>query len=144
MNICDHCGFDAALGHDCAESRPNPALVERLREDHRDTIECEHGFMLHESPCPNRVCLARDLAAAALEIERLRAIVPIGPESYEEAVDRYMNRSNGYAQPTDAAGVPIPNSGKGGRFWLEGELEIDELEALVVIGKHRLNNGETG
>lgn len=109
MRICDHCGWDATPGHDCSESRPSPFLVDRLREDHRDTIECEHGFTLHVTPCPNRVCLARDLAAAANEIERLRAIVPIGLDSYEEAKARFMARSNGWVSPTDKEGVPIPN-----------------------------------
>lgn len=75
---CAFCGFDfdASNGsHGCPESRMNPNLVERLRDDHRDTIECEHGFMLHRDPCPNVVCLGRDLAEAADEIERLRDII---------------------------------------------------------------------
>lgn len=72
---CAFCGldFDNASGdHGCLESRPQPNLVDRLRDDHCDTIECEHGFTLHRDPCPNAVCLARDLTEAADEIERLR------------------------------------------------------------------------
>jgi hypothetical protein len=152
---CPHCGhwFDASRGdHGCPESKPDPELISRLRDDHTDTIECTHGFNLWNgdqwSGCPNPICLARDLAEAAREIERLRALVPIGIESYAEAVSVVANRSNGSTSmpilPADDKGVPIPNAGKGGRFWVEGEWEIQELEALVTIGKHRLNLGETG
>lgn len=70
--LCDHCGFPSPPGHDCPERHPNPDIVRRLREDHTDTVECEHGFTLHRTSCPNVVCLARDLREAAAEIERLR------------------------------------------------------------------------
>jgi hypothetical protein len=69
---CAFCGFDftpAGGDHGCPESKPNPSLVARLREDHCDTVECEHGFTLHRDPCPNIVCLGRDLAAAADRID---------------------------------------------------------------------------
>lgn len=62
---CPHCGLSELPRHDCPESRPNPDFVARLRNDHCDTIECEHGFFLSETPCPNPICLGRDLAAAA-------------------------------------------------------------------------------
>jgi hypothetical protein len=75
--ICNFCGFDfdpTQGDHGCPESRPKSDVVDRLREDHRDTIECEHGFLLDRDSCPNVVCLARDLSEAADEIERLREI----------------------------------------------------------------------
>lgn len=78
---CPHCGlsFDPAKGpHGCPESRPNPDLVTRLRYDHGDTQECEHGFSLYDdgiNTCPNPVCLRRDLREAANEIDRLQDAV---------------------------------------------------------------------
>jgi hypothetical protein len=76
MTDCPHCGLSfTGEAHGCPESRPKPNLADRLREDHRDTIECEHGFTLHRDPCPNAICLARDLADAAERIEQARAVV---------------------------------------------------------------------
>lgn len=51
------------------------ALIERLRDDHLDTIECEHGFLLHRDPCPNEICMARDLREAVTVLETLSARV---------------------------------------------------------------------
>lgn len=88
-SFCDFCGlpFSGGADHGCAESRPTSDLVERLREDHRDTVECEHGFLLHRDPCPNVVCLGRDLYEAAAELEKLRAIAT-GGETAMNALGR--------------------------------------------------------
>lgn len=75
MSYCNWCGhpIDDPTSHDCPESHPKPDVVDRLREDHCDTLECEHGFNLYErGGCPNVVCLGRDLREASEEIERLR------------------------------------------------------------------------
>lgn len=76
--ICAFCGFDfdpSNGNHGCAESKLKPDLVARLCEDHCDTIECEHGFLLHRDPCPNAVCLARDLAAAADTLTEVKSVI---------------------------------------------------------------------
>lgn len=78
MESCEWCGHwvDGASGpHGCAESRMKPDLIQRLREDHRDTIECEHGFTFHRDPCPNVVCLARDLAEAADRLDAAKDVI---------------------------------------------------------------------
>lgn len=93
---CNHCGnwVAADAAHDCPESHPNPDLVARLREDHRDTTECEHGFSLfNASTCPNVVCLGRDLREAADEIVRLRGIVAALRDPTETMIDAGGDRA---------------------------------------------------
>jgi hypothetical protein len=91
MKDCPHCGLSfAGEAHGCPESRPKPRLIDRLREDHVDTIECEHGFMLHRDPCPNVVCLARDLAEAADLLETAQTADDQWPPAHGiPAADRY-------------------------------------------------------
>jgi len=65
----------------------------------------------------------------------------------KEAEEIWSNRSNGSVQRCSVVTgvnphtrVPVWNSGKGGRLWFDGELAMDELEALLVIGRHQLGN----
>lgn len=63
----------------------------------------------------------------------------------EEAREVWEYRSNGGVRRASVTtsvnattGVPIWNTGKGGRLWFDGELCMDELEALLVIGRHEM------
>lgn len=61
--------------------------------------------------------------ALAREVDRLRKMSE--PITVEQAREVWENRSNGGCEGMDA--------GKGGRAWLTGEFQLDELEALCVI-----------
>ncbi len=68
------------------------------------------------------------------EIKEVRYVI-----AFETAKDIITNRSNGGVKPIDkATGLPTISPRKGGRFWLDGEFTLEELEALVIIGKHQL------
>ena len=41
-------------------------------------------------------------------------------------------------------GLPVFNASKGGRFWIDGYVKIDMLEALVVLGRHQVPDDEIG
>lgn len=56
--------------------------------------------------------------------------------TYEQAKDIVDNRSNGALEGISA--------GKGGRVWLEGEWQLDELEALCVVIRHHVGEHAQG
>ena len=100
------------------------AAAQALRY-HYDGTEAPEGQ--HEK----NLATAAKLEAAAKEAVCLQA-----PMDLEEAVEVFTNRSNGGGS-FDRDGTLQVSLGKGGRVWIDGEYTIEELEAAVVISKHK-------
>ena len=86
-------------------------------------------------------CLPKDFdysqIVTRLKLEELEAIPYV--MTLETATDIISGHSNGTIEPRTPTTNEIDiNGGRGGRFWLNGEFTLEEIEALVVIGKHQL------
>ena len=64
--------------------------------------------------------------------------LPSPEMSLEDAVRIFNDRSNG-GGTVDKDGTLHVSTSKGGRVWIDGEFTLDELEAALVISRHKYN-----